>query len=414
MFQKIIAIDASPNLQKNDALLVLQLLLSPWKWQLNKNKDLLKNYFDINYPTSSTFLCQSGRAALYLIISSVIKPGDEVITQAFTCLAVPNAISWAGGKVVFVDIDQETYNIDPKDLGKKITSKTKVIIVQHTFGIPASLNQIKKICQRKKIFLIEDCAHALGATYDGHPVGSLGDAAVFSFNQDKVVSGVCGGAAVIHNQQISKNLNRSLHLTNISNYNLVKILLHPLIWTVVLPLYESFNLGKCIIWLARKLGIMGNTISRAEEIGKMPNDLIKAISEPQAKFILEGLQRLEADNKRRREIAKRYRYELANLSIQHPKEEKDSWPIYLRYPIQVEDPLKLFKLARQRSIILGKWYNTPVFPYSVAAKNYYIPGSCPVAEKAGEKIANLPTSPNLSGQEITRVINVVKAVYANS
>lgn len=413
MFQRIIAIDASPNLQKSDVFLACKMLSTPWKWQQHISCDLLKEYFD-QFKSSYTLLCQSGRAALYLILTSILKPGDEVITQAFTCLAVPNAISWAGGKAVFVDIQKNDYNIDPTDLLKKISAKTKAVIVQHTFGIPADLNQIKKICQEKKIFLIEDCAHALGAGYNNQPLGSFGDAAIFSFNQDKVVSGVCGGVAIVCNRQIGKNLNKDPHLANISSKSIIKILLHSLIWYLALPIYESFNLGKGIIWLARQFGIFCNTITDLEGNGQMPSGLLKTISEPQAELIMSGLKRLEKDNNRRREIADRYRSELNSLPLNHPIIQKVSLPIYLRYPIQVEDPEKLFRLARNMGIILGKWYNVPVFPWVSAAKKYYRMGSCPVAENVGRKIVNLPTYPTLSDQDVDKIINVVKKVYANN
>lgn len=408
---KIIAIDASPNLQKQDALLALQLLLSPWTWQSNKNTNLLKNYFDSQLKTTSTFLCQSGRAALYLILASILKQGEEVITQAFTCLAVPNAISWAGGKPVFTDINQ-TYNIDPADLIKKITPKTKAIIIQHTFGIPADIDQVKKICQKNKILLIEDCAHALGAKYEGKFVGSFGDAAIFSFNQDKVVSGISGGAAIIRQSKLVGSFKKKAYLSDVSSLGILKILLHPLIWYLALPIYESLNLGKGIIWLARQVGIFGNTITELEENGNMPSGLLKTISEPQAELAMSGLKRLEKDNNRRREIASRYRSKLADLPIQHPIAADAS--IYLRYPIQVLDSLKLFKTARRKGIILGKWYNTPIFPWTRAAQKYYKLGSCPVAENVGKKVVNLPTSPRLLDQEVDKIINVVKEFYANN
>ncbi len=87
--------------------------------------------------------------------------------QAFTCNAVSNPIFWAGAKPIYVDID-ETYNMDPADLKNKISSKTKAVIVQHTFGVPAQIEKIQEICKKNKLILIEDMAHALGSKYQGN------------------------------------------------------------------------------------------------------------------------------------------------------------------------------------------------------------------------------------------------------
>src|SRR5581483_4013141 len=112
--------------------------------------------------------------------------------QAFTCVAVPNSVLWTGAKAIYADID-ETGNLDPKDLEKKITKKTKAVIIQHTFGIAANMDAIQKVLKGKKIILIEDCAHALGASYKGKKLGTFGEFAFFSFGRDKVISSVFGG-----------------------------------------------------------------------------------------------------------------------------------------------------------------------------------------------------------------------------
>ena len=132
-----------------------------------------------------------------MIKSFDITYGDEVIVQAFTCLAVPEVVIWCGAKPVYLDID-ESLNLDIRLLEKSISSKTRIIIVQHTFGIPAKIDMIKKIAQKHNIILIEDCAHSLGAKYNSQKIGTFGDAAFFSFGRDKVISSVFGGLAFIN------------------------------------------------------------------------------------------------------------------------------------------------------------------------------------------------------------------------
>ncbi len=408
---KLIAIDASPNTQKEDIFLILKLLLSPFSWNGNKYSQRLQDYFQQRYNPKVSLVTKSGRAALYLLLSAAIKPGDEVITQAFTCIVVPNAILWVGGKPVFVDIGRHTYNLDPKDLKKKITKKTKAVIIQHTFGIPSNIKDIQKICKENNLLLIEDCAHALGAKYNSKLIGTFGDGAIFSFNQDKVVSGINGGVLIIHNPKLAENFKAKLDKP--SNWQTFKTLLHPLLWWVATPVYETFSLGKLLVFIGWRAGILYNTITPQEESSKMPLGLLEELSNPQAALILQGLQRLDKDNRRRQKIAEEYRKELSKIGL-HPTQLKSTDPIYMRYPLQVKDPQALVKAARKEGLILGRWYTSPIFPNTEAVKDFYQEGRCPIAEVTGKHIVNLPTFPRLSDNEVDRVINVIKKDYANN
>ena len=126
--------------------------------------------------------------------------------QAFTCNAVPNPVLWAGLKPVYVDCDEKTFNIDKEDLKKKITPRSRVLIVQHTFGLPADMDAISEICRKNNLILIEDCAHSLGAEYKNKKVGTFGKAAFFSFSRDKVISSVYGGMAVTEDHELTKKI----------------------------------------------------------------------------------------------------------------------------------------------------------------------------------------------------------------
>jgi perosamine synthetase len=415
MPKKLIAIDASPNLTAEDLMLSLKELVTPWNWNKKNYLKELHDYFLKQYNAKEALITQSGRAALYILLSTAIKPGDEVITQAFTCLVVPNSIAWAGGVPVFADIDKKNYNFDLVSLEKKITKKTKAIIVQHTFGIPGNLSEIQAICKKHGLMLIEDCAHALGAEYEGELVGSFGDGTIFSFNQDKVVSGINGGALIIKNPEMLKKFKElNLDTQSPSRKHILKSLLHPLIWFFALPLYNLLSIGKGIIFLAWKVRLLGNTVTPLEQKGKRPKEITQSLSNPQARLVLLGLKRLEKDNLRRVEIAKKYKQELNFSSIIHPEESKNTQSIYLRYPVQVEGPKGLLSLARRNGIILGRWYDQPIFPWNETSQKYYNLGECPVAEKKAQKIINLPTMPHLKNEEVETVIKVIKQAYGKN
>lgn len=130
--------------------------------------------------------CASGSDALLLaLLASEIGPGDEVITTPFTFVATAGAVARTGAKVVFVDIDPRTYNIDPEAVSRAVTSRTRAIIPVHLFGLPANLDPIVKLASEKKLAVVEDAAQAIGSRYKGKQVGSIGTYGCFSFFPSK-------------------------------------------------------------------------------------------------------------------------------------------------------------------------------------------------------------------------------------
>lgn len=134
----------------------------------------------------------SGTAPLHVAcMIAGFGPGDEVITTPFTFISSAWGISYVGAKPVFVDIEEDTYNIDPEKIAAAITPRTKGIIVVHLFGQPARMDEIMAIARKHQLFVIEDCAQAIGARYQGSPVGTIGDVGTFSFYPTKNLGG-CG------------------------------------------------------------------------------------------------------------------------------------------------------------------------------------------------------------------------------
>lgn len=153
----------------------------------------------------------SGTDALYLaLIACGVKDGDEVITTPFTFIATSEAISRCGAKPVFVDIDLETYNIDPSKIEERITSKTKAILPVHMYGQPCQMDEILRIANNYGLKVIEDCAQAMGAKYKGHTVGGISDAGCLSFFPGKVLGGYGDGGMVITNNEDISNKVRLL------------------------------------------------------------------------------------------------------------------------------------------------------------------------------------------------------------
>ena len=150
--------------------------------EITQLEDSLKKFTG----SSHAITCGSGTDALLLSLMALdIKEGDEVITTPFTFIATAETIALVGATPVFVDIDEKTYNIDPKKIEEKITSKTKAIMPVHLYGQSAIMNKIVKIAKENKLFVIEDSAQAHGAKYDNKNIGTWGDLATFSFYPGK-------------------------------------------------------------------------------------------------------------------------------------------------------------------------------------------------------------------------------------
>lgn len=154
----------------------------------------------------------SGRLGLYMILKKLnIPKGSEIIMQALNFHVVPKIVSDAGYSPSFVDVDEETFNISFSQLKKKINAKTRAIIITHTFGNPCDIQPIMKMCQDNSIYLIEDCAHALGAKIDNKHVGTFGDAAFFSFETVKHINTFGGGMILLKNPQLKLSIEKEIN-----------------------------------------------------------------------------------------------------------------------------------------------------------------------------------------------------------
>jgi perosamine synthetase len=158
---------------------------------------------------SNVIAVHSGTSALHLCIRALgISEGDEVIVPSFTFIAVANAVRYEKATPVFVDVDEQTLNLDPNLLEAAITSRTRAIIVVHTFGCPADLSSILEIARRHGLYVIEDACEAFGGEYEGQKVGIFGDAGVFGFYPNKQITTGEGGAVVTNNPDIAVKIRK--------------------------------------------------------------------------------------------------------------------------------------------------------------------------------------------------------------
>ncbi|KKR02943.1 MAG: DegT/DnrJ/EryC1/StrS aminotransferase [Microgenomates group bacterium GW2011_GWC1_39_12] len=401
---EIITVGMSPNTEHDDVQRALQILFMPWRWYKDDERKKVIDWFKKKFDSSHVTLFSSGRSALTALLESFgIGAGNEVILQAFTCMVVPNAIRFSGATPKYVDID-DSANINPDQLEKSITKKTKAIIVQHTFGTPADMDKVMVIAKKHKVFVIEDCAHALGAVYKGKKVGTIGDAAFFSFGRDKIISSVFGGAAIAKNRQAAQRLEIIEHaLPNPSFFWIFQQLCHPVTMSVILPFYKS-GIGKILLVLLQKLHFLSFPVSKSEVSGIQPKHYCMRYPNALAYLLTRQLQKLDRYTKVRQSISEYYEQELKKLRIAYLDTREQS--ARLRFGITTDKQQILLK-AKQHNILLGNWYHNVVDPKgSDMSKAGYQQGSCPKAEQLAKTIVNLPTRiTQKQAEKIIRVFN---------
>jgi len=400
----------SPNIENDDVWLCFKLLLKSLfeKEDEKKVREFEKSFSDF-FGGGFFFSFDSGRSALFLLLKSLdIKENDEVLVQAFTCNAVLNPILKNKARPIFVDID-ESFNLDPKDLEKKITKNSKAVIVQHTFGQPARLDEIKKICQKYGLYLIEDCAHSLGASFFGKKVGSFGDASFFSFGRDKIITSIFGGGLLTFDEKIAKKVQDLREKLPFSPKSwTIRQLLYPIIYSFSLPLFSFFSLGKGILFLARKMGLLLPAVFEEEKKGKLFSIFPRKMSSFLSVLGKHQLKKLNRFNRHREKIANFYYQALKDKKgIIFQKSEKGR--VYMRFPILTKKADFLIKKAKKENIYFDDgWHGSVVLPKgTLLQKVGYKKGSCKKAEEISKNILNLPTHIHIGKKEAKKVVDFV-------
>lgn len=302
----------------------------------------------------------SGSDALYLALQACgVGPGDEVITTPFTFFATAGSIQKLGARPVFVDIDPETWNINPNLIKERITERTKAIIPVHLYGCPADMDPIIEVARRYNLKVIEDAAQALGARYKGRRIGALGDAGCISFFPTKNLGAFGDGGMVVTNDPEIADRVRLLRVHGAR------------------PKYHHQVLG---------------SNSRLDEL--------------QAAILRVKLPHLETWINRRREIAAHYNRILRQIQstaapgLSKTTEPEYAYHVYHQYTIQTPGREELRKYLQEHGISSTVYYPVPMHLQAVFAGLGYQPGDFPVAEVACNEVLSLPMFPELTDDEI--------------
>lgn len=411
----------APTTTTRDVRLALSLFVHPDRWQRGDAGPAVQTELAqrLNVDTERMTLLDSGRNALRLILDALeLKKTDAVFLQAFTCVSVPGPVLWAGGTPVYVDIIPDTFTMDARDLEKKLMAarqqglRPRALIIQHTFGLPADMESILTVARTHGLAVIEDCAHALGATYRGRFVGTIGDAAIFSFGRDKGISSVFGGALLTHNEYLRARVEETrARRTYPPRAWIAQQLLHPPLATAARATYAWG--GRYGLRVAQIFHLLSKALTAAEKRGGRPHLKPALFPNALAALALQQLRRLDGANARRQALARHYTESLRDVpGIVLPTVPDDRTHVFLRYTIRTKQARALRVAAKRERVILGTWYETPVDPAGTdLAAVGYVPGSCPQAEQTAREVANLPTAPIFGIPDADRVLRVVRATH---
>lgn len=316
--------------------------------------------------------CASGSDALLLSLMAFdIKPGDEVITPSFTFFATASAIWRLGAKIVFVDIDPTTFNIDPQEVEKAVTPATKAIIPVHLFGQCADMDAICRIAARYGLRMIEDAAQAIGAEHRGRPAGSMGDVGCFSFYPTKNLGGFGDGGMMTTNDEVLAEKLRRLAAHGMK------------------PRYHHGTVG---------------INSRLDTI--------------QAAVLNVKLLQLGRWTSQRRTNAARYRELFATAGLDAyltlPPENPDLFHVWNQYTIRVPDGRRNELRVRltERNIGTEIYYPVPLHLQDCFASVGCERGRLPVTEQAADEVLSLPIFPELTEQEQQLVVEEIGEIFS--
>lgn len=341
------------------------------QWAEGPNTELFERKIIEYIGTSGALVCNSGTSALHLAVMACgIKHFHEVIVPSFTFIATANCVRFVGAKPVFADIEEETLGLDPIDVERKITNKTKAIIAVHYAGLPCKIRELRGLAKRYNLILIEDVAEAMGADTDGLKVGRYGDCAILSFCANKIISTGEGGALVTDNKYI---------------YDRAKLLR---------------SHGK-----DTKHDSIGQESYTTLGYNFRMSDMTAALGVSQ-------IEKIEKLIEARQKIARWYNERLSDIGdIQLPNIPRHYRHVYQLYSIRIKNGKRdAVKKYLSDNGVASKVYFYPVHQTEYYRKGMWSPIELPVTERVSPEILSLPIYPNLTEDAVDFVCSNVRRV----
>lgn len=362
----------------------------------------------------------SARFALALILQEKgLKPGDEVILPSYIYHAVPNILVAMKLKPVFTDVYEKDSNINPDLIESRVTARTKALIPAHLDGQPADMGAIREIAETHSLFIIEDCAQATGAEYHRKPVGSIGDASIFSLALGKTFGGTGGGLITTQDVELADRIRaRIAGFTPHSRLSIFKSLMSTThLWLSSHPTtfrYTTYPMMR----LSRKLGIdvvdviLSHTRRRQKRMAYVPESMRKRFLNLNARILMEQLQSLDERNEKRIALADIYNETFEELgSISIPRLSHQNKNIYTGYSVMAvhSNPRRLQKYLIQKGIDTGQRIMSVCSDLEIF-KEFHT--DCPVAKKLFKHSIRLPINHHMDEEDARYIAETLsKAVH---
>lgn len=365
---------AIPSIGKEEIRAVTRVLKSRW---LTMGPEVIKfeKKFAQSYGVKSAMAVNSATSGLHLaLLACGVGPGDEVILPSYTFVSCANSICWVGAKPVFAEVSED-FLIDPDDVKRKITSKTKAIMVVHFGGQMAEMKEIQKIARKNKLKIIEDCAHSLLAKYYGRLAGTIGDIGVFSFYAIKNLTTGEGGMVITASDKLDDRV--------------LTFRMHGMSMTA----FDRYSHRGRWYYEIHEAGFKYNLTDMAAAMGT------------------EQLRKIHKFNRRRAQIAALYQKNLAGVSqIRLPRVLPGRTHVWHLFPIQVDTKRRdqIIKDLREFNICTSVHF-IPLHLQHYYQKKFKFPlGHLPIAEKVYQGEISLPMYPDLKDSEVRYICRVLK------
>lgn len=352
-----------------------------------------------------------GRAGMYALFRALgVNPGDRVGICSFTCLGVVESVTRLRATPVFLDVDRHM-NIAPEAL-QRLTQPLKVLVLQHTFGVPCQLDTCLDWARQRDIPVVEDCCHALDATWEGRRVGTFGVAGIFAFEWGKPFSAGQGGLVTFNDSALAREVDRVIAAESVRPGRVEAGLLalqRPLYRWLVTPRTRR-RLRSLYRWASRRRIITGSQPRSPNLVGQAEG-FLKLMSKSQARAACRELQRWPENRRQRAEAAAAIRDRLTTEGFDLIEPDPRAAPVYLRFPVWLRDKQHVLQAAEAARLDLAGWYASPAHPLQGRALTDlgYNPATCPVAEEAFDRVITLPTRPALRPGELDAALRIMRA-----
>jgi dTDP-4-amino-4,6-dideoxygalactose transaminase len=350
-----------------------------------------------------------GRQALVILLKALgVNAGDKIGVCGFTCLSVAEAVKVCGAIPVYLDVDEHLC-INPQEILRQENGSLKVVILQHTFGIPGRLEQLLSACKKIRAKVVEDCAHSLGCTWKGVPLGSFGEGAIYSFQWGKPYTTGQGGMLTVNSKELLDEVDRQIGGLALRPSVKSELILE--CERRVYLILAGSQLESYIRYVYKKLRDMGfvkGSFKLDNEFCLYPG-YVRFTGETTAKTGLKQVKNWPQLQQLRRENAEKIKesFSKAGLALWPVPAEADV--TMLRYPILTPHKSRILKDAYKQKLDIAGWYISPVHPLqgNDLAKVNYHNGNCQRAEDMISQLVHLPTGLTLNKKGLEVMVRII-------